>query len=72
MTSMTDMLRLPLMHVLPMSDSVRNIHSVREVFVIHVGGTRCVTWSLARSIQIHARITWGVALIRANFVHLFL
>ena len=42
------------------------------VFVVHVGGTRGVTGSIDRIIQIHARITWGVALILAIFFHLFL
>ena len=45
---------------------------VKSVFTKHVGGTRCVTWSIDRSIQIHARITWGVECIRAMFFHLFL
>jgi len=29
-------------------------------FIVHVGGTRGVTWSIDRIIQRHARITWGV------------
>ena len=46
--------------------------AVREVFIVHVGGTRCVTRSIDHIIQIHARITWGVVVIPSNFVHLFL
>ena len=43
-----------------------------EVFVIHVGGTRGVPWSIDRSIQRHACITWGVEFIRAIFFIIFL
>ena len=42
------------------------------VFIIHVGGTRGVTWSIDRVIQRHACTTWGVELILANVFHLFL
>ena len=42
------------------------------MFIVHVGGTRGVTWSIDRSIQLHVRMTWGVELIPRNFVHLFL
>ena len=42
-----------------------------ERHLVHVGGTRCVTWSIDRSIQIHARITWGVEFIRAIFFIFF-
>jgi hypothetical protein len=38
------------------------------VLVVCLGGP----WSIARSIQIHARITWGVALIRAILFIFFL
>ena len=44
----------------------------RYVRIVHVGGTRCVTWSIDRIIQIHARITWGVVLILAIFFIFFL
>ena len=37
---------------------------VREVFVIHVGGTRCVTSSTNNIMKIQARITLTVAFIR--------
>ena len=40
---------------------------VRGVVVVHVGGTRGVTSSIDQMIQIHARITWGVEVIRAIF-----
>ena len=46
-------------------------HTVREVFIIHVGGTCCVTWSIDRIIQIHGCITWGVEFIRAIFFIFF-
>ena len=39
--------------------------------LVHVGGTRCVPWSIDRSVQRYARITWGVECISRNFVHLF-
>jgi hypothetical protein len=45
---------------------------VECVFVVPVGGTRGVPWRTARIIQIHVRITWGVALILAMFFHLVL
>ena len=45
---------------------------VRLVHVVHVGGTRGVTWSIDRIVQIHACITWGVELIPRHFFHLFL
>jgi hypothetical protein len=37
---------------------------VREVFVIHVGGTRCVPSSTDHTLKILARITWTVEVIR--------
>ena len=37
---------------------------VREVFVIHVGGTRCVTFSTDNNMKIHGRITLTVEFIR--------
>ena len=42
------------------------------VFIVHVGGTRCVTWSIDRIVQRHACITWGVELILAMFFIFFL
>jgi hypothetical protein len=45
---------------------------VKSVFIVPVGGTRCVTWSIDRILQIHARITWGVVLILAIFFIFFL
>ena len=44
---------------------------VKLVFIVPVGGTRCVTWSIDRIVQIHARITWGVVLILAIFFIFF-
>ena len=52
-------------------DAVALEEEVRKVFIVHVGGTRCVTWSIDRIIQIHARITWGVEFIRAIFFIFF-
>ena len=40
--------------------------------MLHVGGTRRVTWSIDRIIQRHARIAWGVELILAIFFIFFL
>ena len=46
---------------------------VREIcIIVHVGGTRCVTWSIDRIVQRHACITWGVELILAIFFIFFL
>ena len=45
---------------------------VKSVFIVHVGGTRCVTRSIDHIIQIHARITWGVVVIRAILFIFFL
>ena len=36
---------------------------VREVFIVHVGGTRCVTFSTGNTMKIHARITLTVECI---------
>ena len=44
---------------------------VREVFIIHVGGTRCVTSSTDNIMKIHARITLTVEFIR-TCIFLFL
>ena len=44
---------------------------VRGTCIVHVGGPRCVTWSIDQSIQIHSRTTWGVELIRAIFFIIF-
>ena len=51
---------------------VEDARYVKSVFLVHVGGTRGVTWSIARIIQIHARITRGVVFIRAIFFIFFL
>ena len=41
---------------------------VKLVFVIHVGGTRCVTSSTANMMKIHARITLTVEFIRTCII----
>ena len=38
---------------------------VKFVFIVHVGGTRCVTSNTDNTMKIHACITLGVAFIRA-------
>ena len=37
---------------------------VKSVFIVHVGGTRCVTFSIENIMNIRARITWTVEFIR--------
>jgi hypothetical protein len=45
---------------------------VKSVFVVHVGGTRCVTSSTDNNMNIHARITLNVECIRTCiFIFLF-
>ena len=45
---------------------------VKYVFIVHVGGTRCVTSSTDHSMTIHVRITLTVEVIRTCiFVFLF-
>ena len=44
---------------------------VKSVFVIHVGGTRCVTSSTDNIMKIHFRITLNVEFIR-GYIFLFL
>ena len=45
---------------------------VKSVFIVHVGGTRCVTSSTDNIIKIHARITLTVEFIRTRiFLFLF-
>ena len=44
---------------------------VREVFMIHVGGTRCVTSSTDNILKRHFRITWNVECIR-GYIFTFL
>ena len=44
---------------------------VKSVFVVHVGGTRCVTSSTDHYMNIHARITLSVEFIR-TCIFLFL
>ena len=48
------------------------LYQVREVFIVHVGGTRCVTSSTDNTMNIHARITLNVECIRTCiFIVLF-
>jgi hypothetical protein len=44
---------------------------VRDVFIVHVGGTRCVPFSTDHTMHIHARITWGVECIRTCLFLIF-
>ena len=45
---------------------------VKSVFIVHVGGTRCVTFSTANNMKIRARITLKVEFIRTRiFLFLF-
>jgi len=37
---------------------------VKSVFIVHVGGTRCVTSSTTNNMKIHVRITLTVECIR--------
>ena len=49
-----------------------NDRAVREIFIIHVGGTRCVTSSTDNIMKIRARITLTVEFIRGCiFIFLF-
>ena len=42
----------------------RGLCPVREVFIVHVGGTRYVTFSTDNIMKIHVRITLTVEVIR--------
>ena len=45
---------------------------VKSVFIVHVGGTRCVTFSTDNIMKIRARITLNVEFIRTRiFLFLF-
>ena len=45
---------------------------VKSAFIVHVGGTRCVTFSTANNMKIHVRITLNVECIRTRiFLFLF-
>ena len=45
---------------------------VKSAFIVHVGGTRCVTFSTANNMNIHVRITLNVECIRTRiFLFLF-
>ena len=45
---------------------------VREVFVIHVGGTRCATSNTDHILNRQARVTWTVACIRTCSFYVFI
>ena len=45
---------------------------VREVFIVHVGGTRYVTSSTDNNMNIHARITLTVEFIRTCILFIFI
>ena len=56
--------------VIPGSMSPKSRY-VKSVFIIHVGGTRCVTSSTDNIMKIHVRITLTVECIRV-FVYVYL
>ena len=43
----------------------------QSVFVVHVGGTRCVTFSTDNNMHVHARITLTVVYEHVFFLFLF-
>ena len=52
--------------------SKKNDGGTCDVFMVHVGGTRCVTSSTDNTMTRQACITWGVECIRACiFIFLF-
>jgi hypothetical protein len=62
-------------YVPPMSNvlvlELTGVGSVREVFMMHVGGTRGVTSSTDHIMNIHARTTLTVECIRGYYFYLF-
>ena len=44
---------------------------MKSVFMIHVGGTRCVTSSTDNNMKIHVRITLTVEFIRTCIVYFY-
>ena len=48
-----------------------SLRYVKSVFIVHVGGTRCVTSSTDNMMKIHARKTWTVEFIR-GYIFIFL
>ena len=71
---------IPIFFFFPLPSSTKRVetvscsyyHSVREVFVVHVGGTRCVPSSTDNTMKIHARTTLTGACIRTCLFFLFL
>ena len=49
----------------------RHLSWVREIFIIHVGGTRCVTSSTDHIMKIRARITLTVEFIRTCIFYVY-
>jgi hypothetical protein len=49
----------------------RHLSWVREIFLIHVGGTRCVTSSTDHIMKIRARITLTVECIRTCIFYVY-
>ena len=47
------------------------VEQVKSVFIVHVGGTRCVSSSTGNIMKIHFRITLTVEFIR-GYIFLFL
>jgi len=45
---------------------------VKSVFMIHVGGTRCVPSSTDHTMKIHVRITWTVECIRTCIFYILI
>ena len=48
------------------------IRYVKSVFIVHVGGTRCVTSSTDNNMKIRARITLTVEVIRTLYFYIFI
>jgi hypothetical protein len=64
-------------HLVPFASTIpflavqNTVGYVECVSIVHVGGTRGVTWSIDRIIQRHARVTWGVELIPRHCFFIF-
>ena len=52
--------------------NVRLTRYVKSVFLVHVGGTRCVTSSTDHIIKVQARITLSVEFIRTCIFYIFI
>jgi hypothetical protein len=62
---------LELKHLNDAPDDITDHEYVKSVFIVHVGGTRCVTSSTDNNLKIHARITLTVEFIR-GYIFIFL